>query len=103
MRTSIGRDGPSRTKCLSVLEDEAVFARDPALRGLLLEVAFEAFKKFLPRVGLRDEDVASVALVANPAQIAERAECIQGARDHGLRNAEEGGEATDRMWPGREV
>src|SRR3569623_803317 len=102
MRASIGRDGPSSRKCLSELEDESVFARGPALGVRLLEIAFETFKKILPRAGLRDEDVAPVALVANPAQIAERAERIQGARDHRLGHAEQVGEATHRMGAGGE-
>ena len=61
------------------------------------------FKKLLPYAGLGDEDVAAVALVADAAQIAERAQRIQGARDHGLRHAEHMGEAADRMRPGGEV
>src|SRR5438045_925399 len=102
MRTSTARDGPSRMKCLSVLEDEAAFARGPAFGARLLEIAFERFKKILPRIGLRDEDVAPVALVADPAQIAERAERVQGARDHRLGYAQQLGEAAHRMWAGGE-
>src|SRR6478609_2433250 len=103
IRASTGRDGPSRKKCLSVLEDEPVFARGPSLWVRLLEIAFETFKKILPRIGLRDEDVASVALVANPAQIAERAKRIQGARDHRLRYVEQLGQTAHRVRPGSEV
>src|SRR4029079_2747351 len=103
MRESTGRDGPFRMKCLSVLEDEPVFARGPSLGARLLAIAFETFKKVLPRIGLGDEDVASVALVTNPAQIAERAKRIQGARDHGLRYAKQLGEAAHGVRPGREI
>src|SRR5204863_7820123 len=103
MRLSTGRDGPPRMKCLSVLEDEPAFARGPALLAALLEIAFEAFKKVLSRAGLRDEDVAPVALIANPAQIAEPTERIQGTRDHRLRYAEQLGEAAHGVRSGREV
>src|SRR3954470_2725694 len=103
IRESIGRDGPSRKKCLSVLEDEAVFVPGPALGAGLFEVAFKAFKKILPRIGLCDEDVAPVALVANPAQIAERAQRIQGARDDRLGHTEQLGEAAYGMRSGGEI
>src|SRR4051812_31943170 len=70
---------------------------------LLLDIAFEAVKEILPYAGLGDEDVAAVRLVADPAQIAERAKGVQGARDHRLRDAEDVGEPAHRMRAGREV
>src|SRR6185436_1504076 len=81
MRSSIGRDGPSSRKLSSVLEDESVLAGGAALRAGRFEVPVEAFKKILAPAGLRDKDVAPVGLVADAAQIAERAERVQGARD----------------------
>src|SRR6185436_19505000 len=93
MRSSIGRDGPSSRNSSSVLEDESVLLGGAAVRARSFEVPVEAFKKILSRAGLRDEDVAPVGLVADPAQIAEPAKRVQGARDHGLGDAEPLGEA----------
>src|SRR4051812_44967188 len=103
MRESTGREGPSRMKCLSVLEDEPVIVRRSPFGARSLEIAFETFKEVLPRIGLGDEDVASVALVANPAQIAERTKRIQGARDHRLRNAQQLGESAHGVRPRGEI
>src|SRR6185295_18886119 len=103
MRSSIGRDGPSSRNWSSVLEDESVLAGGAALRARRFEVPVEAFKKILSRAGLRDEHVAPVGFVADAAQIAERPERVQGARDHGFGNAEAVGEAAHGVRPGSEV
>src|SRR3954447_15516243 len=93
-------DRPWRAKCLAVLEEESSFpggAASPAGALLLLDVAFEALKELLPYAGLGDEYVAAVRLVAHAAQIAERAQRVQGARDHRLGHAENMGEAAHRV------
>src|SRR4051812_11636683 len=107
-RGSSVTDGPSSAKCLTVLEEEPSFLGGAAATAgagafLLLDVAFEALKELLPYAGLGDEDIAAVRLVAHAAQIAERAQRVQGARDHRLRHAENVGEAAHRMRPGRQV
>jgi hypothetical protein len=56
---------------------------------LLLDILLEAFKEFLSRAGFRDEHVAAVRLVTHAAQIAERAERVQGARDYRLGHAQD--------------
>src|SRR5918993_1522876 len=98
-RGSSRTEGPSRVIRLSVLEQDAPFPGrgSPARAFLLLDVAFEALKEILPHAGLRDEYVAPVGLVAHAAQIAERAQRIQGARDHRLGNAQYVGETAHRM------
>src|SRR5215212_8713084 len=106
-RGSRRTEGPSSDIRLSVLEEDSPFlARAAASRAgafLLLDIAFEALKEFLPYAGLSDEDIAAVRLVAHAAQIAERAQRIQGARDHRLRDAEYMGEASHRVRTGREI
>src|SRR3712207_2485313 len=84
MRGSSASEGPFSRKRSAVLEDEPPFPGRPAAGAVMLEVAFEAFKEFLPSAGPRDEDVAAVGLVAHAAQIAERTERIQGAGDDRL-------------------
>ena len=69
----------------------------------MLEVSFEAFKEFLSTARSRDEHVAAVAFVANAPQIAERAERVQGARDHRLGDAQPLGEAAHRVRAGGEI
>src|SRR3954467_5074718 len=99
-------DRPWRAKCLAVLEEESSFpggAASPAGALLLLDVAFEALKELLPYAGLGDEDIAAVRLVAHAAQIAERAQRIQGARDDGLGYAQYMGEAAHGVGAGGEV
>src|SRR3954469_6775903 len=105
-RGSSVTDGPSSAKCLTVLEEDSPFPGGAAAAAgafLLLDVAFEALKELLPYAGLGDEDVAAIRLVAHAAQIAERAQRVQGARDHGLRHAQNVGEAAHRMRPRCEV
>src|SRR3954469_5550384 len=105
-RGSSVTDGPSSAKCLTVLEEDSPFPGGAAAAAgafLLLDIAFEALKELLPYAGLGDEDVAAVRLVADPAQIAERAKGIQGARDHRLGHAEQLGEAAHRVRSGRQV
>ena len=89
-RGSSRTDGPSSEILRSVLEKDAPFlGRAAAARAFrLLDIAFEALKKLLPYAGLGDEDVAAVRFVAHPAQIAERAQRIQGAGHDRLGNAE---------------
>src|SRR4051812_46362262 len=99
-RGSSVTDGPWSAKCLTVLEEEPSFLGGAAASAgagafLLLDVAFEALKEILSHAGLGDEDIAAVRLVAHAAQIAERTQRIQGARDHRLRNAQYMGEAAD--------
>src|SRR4051812_18005390 len=101
-RGSSVTDGPWSAKCLTVLEEEPSFLGGAAASAgagafLLLDVAFEALKELLPYAGLGDEDVAAIRLVAHAAQIAERAQRVQGARDHRLGHAEDVGEAAHRM------
>src|SRR3954464_6713464 len=86
-------DGPWSAKCLTVLEEDSPFPGGAAAAAgagafLLLDVAFEALKELLPYAGLGDEHVAAVCLVADAAEIAERAQSIQGARDHRLGDAQ---------------
>src|SRR3954463_8901018 len=99
IRGSSGTEGPSSAILLSVLEEDSPFlgCAAPAGAFLLLDIPFEALKELLPYAGLRNEDVAAVRLIADAAQIAERPQRIQGARDHGLRHAEDVGQAADRM------
>src|SRR5688572_22252589 len=98
-RGSSRTDGPSSEILRSVLEEDAPFlGRAAAARAfLLLDIAFEALKELLSYAGLSDEDIAAVRLVAHAAQIAERAQRIQGARDHRLGNSQNVGEAAHRM------
>src|SRR3569623_224286 len=100
-RGSSGTDGPLSAILLSVLEEDSAFLGWPAPAGafLLLDIAFEALKEFLPYAGFGPEHVAAVRLIADAAQIAERPQRIQGARDDGLRHAENMGEAAARMRP----
>src|SRR5215212_12058447 len=106
-RGSRRTEGPSSDIRLSVLEEDSPFlARAAASRAgafLLLDIAFEALKEFLPYAGLSDEDIAAVRLVAHAAQIAERAQRIQGARDHRLRDAQYVSEAADGVGAGGQV
>src|SRR3954470_8256869 len=107
-RGSSVTDGPSSAKCLTVLEEEPSFLGGAAATAgagafLLLDVAFEALKEFLPYAGLGDEDIAAVRLVAHAAQIAERAQRIQGARDHRLRYAQYMGETAHGVGAGGQV
>src|SRR5688500_19739091 len=104
MRGSSWSEGPLRVNRSAGLEEESSFLLRAA-RGafLLLDIAFEALKKLLPYAGLRDEHIAPVRLVADPPQIAERTQCVQGARDHRLGHAEQMGEAADRMRAGGEI
>src|SRR4051812_21969129 len=104
-RGSRGTDGPARPIRLSVLEEDSPFlgGATPAGAFLLLDIPFEALKKLLPYAGFRHEHVAAIRFVADAAQIAERPQRIQGARDDGLGYAEHVGESADRVWPGREV
>src|SRR3954469_16520183 len=102
MRGSSVSDGPVSRNHSSVLEEEAPFAGRPAAAAApvcvfaagavaasgLFEVAFEAFKEILSIASLRDEDVTPIALIANAPEIAERAQRIQGARDHRFRDAQ---------------
>src|SRR5687767_2864516 len=100
-RASRTIEGPSSAK-RSVLEEDASFLGCPAAGAvLLLDIAFEALKELLPYAGLCDEYVAAVCLVADPAQIAERAQGIQGACDHRLGNAERMGKTAHRVRPRR--
>src|SRR5205085_6078743 len=116
MRGSSVSDGPVSRNHSSVLEEEAPFAGRPAaatpvsvfaagaVAALgLFEVAFEAFKEILSIASLRDEDVTPIALIANAPEIAERAQRIQGARDHRFRDAKPFGETADRMRPGGQI
>src|SRR3954469_22604302 len=107
-RGSSVTDGPSSAKCLTVLEEDSPFPGGAAATAgagafLLLDVAFEALKELLPYAGLGDEDVAAIRLVAHAAQIAERAQRVQGARDHRLGHPQDVGEAPHRMRAGRQV
>src|SRR3954462_13062089 len=106
-RGSRRTEGPSREMRRSVLEEDSPFLGRAAAAGagafLLLDVAFEALKEFLPYAGLGDADIAAVRLVAHAAQIAERAQRIQGARDDGLGYAQYVGEAAHRVGAGGEV
>src|SRR6218665_52170 len=110
--------GPVSRNHSSVLEEEGPFAGasggaaapasavavTAALAAAgLLEIAFEAFKEILSTASLRDEDVSTIAFIANAPQIAERAQRIQGARDHGLRNAKPFGEAAHGVRPGGQI
>src|SRR3954464_7256710 len=101
-------DGPWSAKCLTVLEEDSPFPGGAAAAAgagafLLFDVAFEALKELLPYAGLGDEDIAAVRLVAHAAQIAERAQRIQGARDHRFRDPQYMGETAHRVGAGRQV
>src|SRR4051794_5855281 len=104
-RGSSGTEGPSSPILRSMLEEDSAFLRVAAPAGafLLLDIAFEALKKFLSYAGFGNEDVAAVRLIADAAQIAERAQCIQGARDHRLGHAQDVSEAADRVGPGGQI
>src|SRR3569623_1227239 len=104
-RGSSGTDGPSSAIRLSVLEEDSAFLgwAAPAGAFLLLDIAFEALKELLPYAGFGHEHVAAVRLIADAAQIAERPQRIQGARDHRYRYAENVGKPSDRMRAGGEV
>src|SRR3569623_1771690 len=104
-RGSSGTDGPSSAIRLSVLEEDSAFLgwAAPAGAFLLLDIAFETLKELLPYAGFGNEHVAAVRLVADAAQIAERPQRIQGARDHRLRHAEDMGEAADRVRSGSQI
>jgi hypothetical protein len=85
-------------------EDSPFLGRAAAVRAfLLLDIPFEALKEILPYAGLGDEYVAAVRLVAHPAQIAERAQRIQGARDDRLGNPQYVRKAAHRMGSGCQV
>src|SRR3712207_7786924 len=73
-----------------------LFPYTTLFRSALAEVALEAFKKFRPVAGSDDEYVSAVVLVAFAAQIAERAERVQGASDDRLRYAEHLGKPAHR-------
>src|ERR1700761_2872064 len=95
MRGSSLADAPPRRKRSGVcglLGDD--LGSPPLLAG---DEASEAFKEFCSPAGARHEDVAAIPLVPFAAQIAEAAQRIQGACDHGLRYAENGGEPAYRM------
>src|SRR4029079_19443107 len=96
-----GFDGPL-SEMLSPLVSVGVGLADDRPMGrstavALAEVAFEAFKKIRPVVGPDDEHVAPVVLVPLAAEIAERAERIQGASDDRLRNPEHARKSADGM------
>src|SRR5688500_8493825 len=96
-RGSSGREGPVRLKRSAVLKDEAAFPCRLSAGAVMLEIAFETFKEFLPSAGLGDEDVAAIGLVADAAQIAERAERVQGAGDDRLGHSQDVGESPYRV------
>ena len=78
----------------------------PVCRGAavaLAEVALEPFKEICPVAGADDEHVAPVVLVSFAAEIAERAERIQGASDDRLGYAEHPGKAAHGVRTGRQV
>jgi len=100
---AVVKEGPVKAKRLAVLENESPFSSGLATGAVVLEIAFETFKKFLPCAGSCDEDVAAVGLVADAPQIAERAERIQGTRDDRFRNTENVGEAAHCVRAGSEV
>jgi hypothetical protein len=63
----------------------------------MLEIAFETFKEFLPR------DVAAIGLVADAAQIAERAERVQGTGDDRLGHPQDVGQPPHRVRAGGQI
>jgi len=63
----------------------------------------EFCKKICPFRGLRDEDVSLVRIVALSAQIAERAQSVQGACHNGLRNVQRARQSTHRMGAGIQI
>src|SRR5688572_19996905 len=103
MRGSSGSEGPVRLNRSAVLENESSFSGGLSAGAVMLEIAFKTFKEFLPSAGLGDENVATVGLVAHAAQIAERAERIQGAGDDRLGNAENVREAADGVRTGGQI
>src|SRR4051812_41453219 len=104
-RGSSGTEEPPSAILLSVLEEDSAFLGGAAPAGafLLLDIAFETLKELLPYSGFGDEHVAAIRLVADAAQIAERPQGIQGARDYRLGHAEDMGKAADRVRPWRQV
>src|SRR5687768_2493693 len=97
MRGSRVSEGPVRLNRSAVLEDESPFSGGLSAGAVMLEIAFETFKEFLPSAGLGDEDIAAIGLVADAAQIAERAERIQGAGDDRLGHAQDVGQPPYRV------
>src|SRR6476469_6651709 len=101
------RDGPVRPNPLTLvgvgrgLSDDWPVGR--AVAVAFAEVALEAFKKICPAAGADDEHVAAVVLVPLAAQIAERAERIQGAGDDRLRNSQHARQAADGMRARRQI
>src|SRR5687768_3620984 len=97
-------EGPSREKRSVLEEDSALGRRRPAAGAVLLfDIAFEALKEILSYAGLGDEHIAAVRLVAHAPQIAERAQRIQGARDHRLGHPQGLGQAAYRVRAGGKI
>jgi hypothetical protein len=63
----------------------------------------ELCKKLCPFSGTRNEDVAFVGIVALAAQIAERAQSIQGSGNYGLRDVQRPRQSADRMRAGIQI
>src|SRR3954451_5104379 len=99
--------GPVSAKSSALMGVGWCLADDWPVRGgaavALADVALEPFKKVCPVAGADDEHVAPVVLVSFAAQIAERAERIQGASDHRLRNSKHPGKAADGVRTRRQV
>ena len=76
-------------------DDWPVSGCDPVA---LPEIAFEPFKKIGSVTCADDKDVAAVVLVPLAPEIAERAEGVQGTGDNRLRNSEDLGQSSHRVW-----
>ena len=98
-----GFERPERANSAAVGEGWLLLSDNGPVRGrdpvAFPEVAFEPFKKISPVAGADDKYVATVVRVPFTAQITQRAKCIQGAGDHGLRNSEYLRKATHGVRP----
>src|SRR5689334_8262743 len=101
-----GFDGPESAKSSALVGVRRRLADDwPVSRGAvaLAEVALEPFKKFCPAACADNEHVTPVVLVPLPAQIAERAERIQGASHDRFGNADDSREAAQGVRAGVQI